>query len=203
IMKIETLQTISQVIIAVGIILTALGGYGSYHFGKKVNANSDLQKDEKIEQISHDINEGKNQVLDSIGGLKNSIIEAIDSDGTRIKRLSFPVKGEFGPNILDKTIIEGKPGTYSMRVELPKNEKIKVKVSGSNWVFPLFQSIPGWKFSDLEKESGGKYFRYFESVKHGIIDFEIKLETPGELHISVYENDFEKISWEKTLVIEK
>ena len=31
-----TWQTISQVLVAIGIVLTGLGGYGSYHFGKQL-----------------------------------------------------------------------------------------------------------------------------------------------------------------------
>lgn len=42
------LQNICQIIIVVGILLTALGGYGSYHFGKEIENKKSAQ--EQIEQ---------------------------------------------------------------------------------------------------------------------------------------------------------
>ncbi len=37
-----TLQTVCQIFIAVGIIVTALAGYGTHHYGKKIDAYSGL-----------------------------------------------------------------------------------------------------------------------------------------------------------------
>lgn len=39
----ESWQSLSQGIIALGIALTALGGYGAYYFGKRVDAEKDLR----------------------------------------------------------------------------------------------------------------------------------------------------------------
>lgn len=36
-MSYQSLQTLSQIAIAVGLIISALGGYGAYHYGKKVD----------------------------------------------------------------------------------------------------------------------------------------------------------------------
>ncbi|CAM1349493.1 hypothetical protein [Tenacibaculum crassostreae] len=44
----STLQTICQIIIVIGILFTALGGYGSYHFGKEIENKKITQ--EQIEQ---------------------------------------------------------------------------------------------------------------------------------------------------------
>jgi hypothetical protein len=35
-MTYQSLQTLSQIFIAVGIIISALAGYGAYHYGKKI-----------------------------------------------------------------------------------------------------------------------------------------------------------------------
>ena len=46
-MTYQTLQTLSQVAIAVGIIMTGLGGYGAYYYQKKI----DSEKDKSIKPI--------------------------------------------------------------------------------------------------------------------------------------------------------
>jgi len=43
-MTYQTLQSLSQTIIAIGIIFTALGGYGSYYFQKKIDLEKDLKQ---------------------------------------------------------------------------------------------------------------------------------------------------------------
>ncbi|WP_159523887.1 hypothetical protein [Sunxiuqinia indica] len=115
--------------------------------------------------------------------------------------INYPSSGEFGTNILDKSNKRYKIGTHSLRVEIPKGQTIVVKVSGENWQFPAFQSIPGWRHFDHETKDG-KTIRKFKSVKAGIIDLEIYLVDKGKTELSVYENGSELPSWEKTLFVE-
>ena len=53
-MSSETLQTFSQGLIAFGIFLSALGGYGAYHYGKKVEKEKEA-KNAPINIISNSV----------------------------------------------------------------------------------------------------------------------------------------------------
>jgi hypothetical protein len=48
----QTLQTLFQVIIAVGIILTAIGGVGSYYFGQRVQRDKEAAIEKKEKEIA-------------------------------------------------------------------------------------------------------------------------------------------------------
>lgn len=181
-MKGETMQTLSQITIAIGIILTAIGGYGNFYYGRKLDAKSNTENNKKLDEI------------------KNSIEEAISSDGSMIKNISYPHQGEFGSNILNEEVIEINSGTYSMRVELPKNEKIFVKLSGQNWGYPVFQPIPGWKPSQLER-NGSDNMRIFETIKFGIIDLEMHLNSPDTIESTMYKNDLDNEIRSKSIII--
>lgn len=50
----NTLQTISQIVIATGIVLTALGGFGSYYFGKIKDSIKDEQAQIEIDQAKNE-----------------------------------------------------------------------------------------------------------------------------------------------------
>jgi len=58
-----TLQTIFQIIILVGIIITGIGGFGSYHYGKKATAI----KNEKQQENQQATNSKLDKILESIG----------------------------------------------------------------------------------------------------------------------------------------
>jgi hypothetical protein len=47
----ETYQNISNIVIAVGVVLTALGGYGSYYFGKRLEAEKDAEAKGKEQRL--------------------------------------------------------------------------------------------------------------------------------------------------------
>ncbi len=50
-----TLQTISQLILLLGVVLTALGGYGSYHFGKIEEKEKERISDQKQNELNEQI----------------------------------------------------------------------------------------------------------------------------------------------------
>lgn len=50
----STLQTLSQIIIAVGVALTALGGFGSYYYGKIKETRKDEQAQEEIDDAKRE-----------------------------------------------------------------------------------------------------------------------------------------------------
>jgi hypothetical protein len=204
-MKPEILQTISQIVVFTGIILTALGGYGHFHYGKIIEKTREMTIDTKLYSIPQSIsaeNKGNtDKVLDAIKDVKLSIDEIAATDGSNIKLISYPSSGEFGTNILDKSTEHYNAGTHSMRVEIPKGQTITVRVSGKNWQFPVSQAIPGWRHFDLKTDSD-KTIRKFKSVKAGIIDLEIYLVDKGEIELSIFENGSEVPSWEKTLIVE-
>ncbi|WP_159523919.1 hypothetical protein [Sunxiuqinia indica] len=88
-MKPEILQTISQIVVFLGIILTAIGGYGHFHYGKKIEKNREITIDTKLDSIPSSINannkENTDKVLDAIGEVKLSIDEIAATDGSNIK----------------------------------------------------------------------------------------------------------------------
>jgi len=50
-----SLQTISQLVLALGAVLTMVGGYGSYHFGKKEQEERDLISDQRQDGLKAQI----------------------------------------------------------------------------------------------------------------------------------------------------
>ena len=48
-MTYQSLQTLSQIAIAAGLIISALGGYGAYYYGKKVD--EEKGKKEKVQDV--------------------------------------------------------------------------------------------------------------------------------------------------------
>jgi len=50
-------QTVSQIILFTGIILTALGGYGSYHYGKEEERERERISDEKQRELKTQVSE--------------------------------------------------------------------------------------------------------------------------------------------------
>ena len=53
-MSIESLQTWSQIIAVAGLIVTALGGFGSYYFGQKANTARDQDFRTRLDRLSED-----------------------------------------------------------------------------------------------------------------------------------------------------
>lgn len=204
-MRPEILQTISQIAVFVGILLTAIGGYGHFHYGKKIEQKREIVIDSKLDSIPLSIystsNQNTDKVLVAIKDVKQTVDEIASSDGSNIKEISYPSSGEFGINILDRKITKYKIGTYSMRVEVPKKQEVIVKVSGTNWVFPAFQSIPGWRDFDYEKE-GTKTIRKFKTLRAGSLDFDIRFTSSDEIELTVFENGSKEPSWKKTITVE-
>lgn len=203
-MRPEFLQTLSQIVVFVGILLTAIGGYGHFHYGKKMEQKREVVIDSKLDSIPVSINSTSNQntdkVLFAIKDVKQTVDEIASSDGSNIKEISYPRSGEFGINILDRKITKYIVGTYSMRVEVPKKQEVIVKVSGTNWVFPAFQSIPGWRDFDYEKE-GTKTIRKFKTLRGGSLDFDIRFTAADEIELTVFENGSKEPSWKRTIIV--
>lgn len=204
-MRPESLQTLSQITVSVGIILTAIGGYGYSHYGKIIEQKREIIVDNQLESIPKSVisagNQNTDKVLGAISAVKQTVDEIAASDGSNIKKISYPDAGEFGTNILDRNITRYKVGTHSMRVEIPKNQEVIVKVSGTKWGFPVYQSIPGWSYFDLETE-GSKTIRKFKTLKGGILDLEMMFTGVDEIKLSVFENGSKVPSWKKTITVE-
>jgi len=205
-MRPEILQTLSQIVVFVGIILTAIGGYGHFHYGKKIEQKREIVVDSKLDSIPRSINSTSNQntdkVLGAIKAVKQTVDEIAASDGSNIEEIIYPSSGKFGTNILDRNKTIYKVGTHSMRVEIPKNQEVIVMVSGTKWAFPVYQSIPGWRHFDLETE-GSKTIRKFMTLKGGILDLEMMFTGLDEIELSVFENGSKVPSWEKIITVEE
>lgn len=84
-MRPEILQNISNIVIVVGIILTALGGYGAYYFGNK----SDIEKDRQTQVDKDSLNLKIETLLDG----NESLIKDIEPFKEYAKRL-YPNESE-------------------------------------------------------------------------------------------------------------
>lgn len=205
-MKPEYGQLVSQLIILCSSILLAIGIYGNYYFDKLISKAKENSINTKMDSIptliitNNDLNTTK--VIEAIDEIKLSIEEINSTDGSKIKELSFPSEGYFGQNILHAGLNSCIEGKYSMSAWLPRNKKIFVKISGTNWAFPVHQAISGWAKSDLVQNDGINT-RTFESIKSGIIDFEFRLNGPDTLSIKIFENDTNNLILEKSIVVKK
>jgi len=72
-----TLQTISHIVIFVGVILTAAGGFGSYYFGNKEAARKEKEAADSQKKLQDRINDLQNK-LTSIQSSTASIDEKIN-----------------------------------------------------------------------------------------------------------------------------
>ena len=198
--KFQFLQNISQIGVVVFSILALLSGYGSYYYGQK---KEELKKvvNTPIEVIS-----APNALIatqNQIGNNTLNVTHISDSfgDGKAINEISYPTTGEFGTNILDRNTHEYKEGTFSMRALIPEHQSLMLEISGTNWGFPAFQAMPGWRHFDA-RTIGETTSRKFKTVKFGNADLEFCLTGVGEIKISVYENDNKTPTWEKTIKVE-
>ena len=205
-MRPEYLQTLSQIVVLIGIVLTAIGGYGHFHYGKQIEQKREVVIDRKLDGIPLSINSTSNQNTDKVLGAIKDVKQTVDDiasyDGSNIKEISYPSSGEFGINILDKSITRYKVGTYSMCVEVPKKQEVIVKVSGTEWAFPAFQSIPGWRDFDYEQE-GTKIARKFKTLKAGTLDLDMRFIGADEIVLLIFENGSKVPSWQKTIIVEE
>lgn len=60
-----TLQTVCQIIFAVGIVITGLAGFGSYHYGKKASNVENKKQQEKQKENQQTIISKLNKLLES------------------------------------------------------------------------------------------------------------------------------------------
>lgn len=118
--------------------------------------------------------------------------------------IDYPVSGKYGLNILDKTKTEYLAGYYSLKAVLPEGSGLKVKIIGTNWLFPAFQDNTGWEFSDWNDSDKS---RIFSSTRIGEIDFRIRFENYGDTvshtktKIIVFENDATTPTWSKEITV--
>lgn len=72
-----SLQTLSQIILAIGIILTAFGGFGSYHFGKEEEKDKERVSEEAQRKLTDQIVDLKSE-LESVRSKTSQIDEKVD-----------------------------------------------------------------------------------------------------------------------------
>ena len=58
-----TLQTVSHIVIFVGVILTAAGGFGSYYFGNKETARKEKEAADSQKKLQGKINDLQNKLM--------------------------------------------------------------------------------------------------------------------------------------------
>ncbi len=118
--------------------------------------------------------------------------------------IKYPATGKYGLNILDREKTDYPAGTYSMKAILPEGMNLKVKISGHNWFFPVFQDNTGWEYTDWNDNDSS---RIFTSTRTGEIDFEIMFESYQDsswsniTRLFVFENEDVDPSWTKEITV--
>lgn len=132
----------------------------------------------------------------------NQFIENTEFEFTNF--IEYPETGKHGINILDKEKTEYTAGTYSMKAILPEGTNLKVKISGQNWFFPVFQENTGWEYSGWNASDNS---RIFTNTRTGENDFELLLESfqdsarSNKTNILVYENGDIEPTWSKEITV--
>ncbi|MEN8185964.1 MAG: hypothetical protein ABFR05_02410 [Bacteroidota bacterium] len=191
-----------------GGILVAISIAGYRIESSKINQerfeNSKDQRKELNENISKShnnitkqINESDTKILNKLNDVGNKVNNIYASDKSNINDISIPKTGSFGQNILDKDLLEISSGTYSMKAILPKNELVKVKISGDNWAYNVNQPIGGWDSSDFDNKDKS---RIFTTIKYGIADYKFRLEK-GETEILLFFGKSQIPEWKKVIKV--
>ena len=132
----------------------------------------------------------------------NQFIEGTDFEFTGF--IEYPTSGKHGLNILDKNKTDYLAGTYSMKAIVSEGTRVKVKISGQNWFYPISQNDTGWEYSDWNDIDNS---RIFSSTRAGELDFEIRLESEqdsalyNKTDISVFENEDIEPTWTKEITV--
>lgn len=114
-MDFSSLQNLSQVLILIGIVITGLGGFGSYYFGKRNDGLKDKQTEQEINAAKEDRQELKEMLEPFIEYARVKYPE--NSDSTALSSLAEELKdlGQETKAIKEKTNeLENKISFYSL-----------------------------------------------------------------------------------------
>lgn len=134
-------------------------------------------------------------IIAALGATINQLISFYNPEN--VNEIIYNENGQFGINILQTQDDSITPGTYSMQAIIPIQQKLKVKISGNNWFFPVGQQVPGWVYSKNFKADNS---RIFETMKTGKVDFNLSLEQ-GNIQIEIFENDSSNPIKTKSIII--
>ncbi len=129
----------------------------------------------------------------------NQFIDSTDFEFTGY--IIYPSHGIYGTNLLDKQKLDYSEGDHSLCAILPEGNKLKVKIQGDNWFYPVSQDWTGWDKSDWNDADTS---RSFTSKKTGEIDLNILLRadtTSSQTKIYVYENEDIEPTWIKAITV--
>jgi len=135
------LQTFSQILILIGVIFTAAGGFGSYYFGKKVDSEKELKAETELTIAKNERKELKDILQPFIVYAKEKYPN--ESDSSSLLKLSEDIKDleKKTTEINDKTLaLEKKVAIWSLNgeqiktisTELRKYENIDVIIYREN-----------------------------------------------------------------------
>lgn len=119
-MNSESFQHVSNILILIGVLLTALGGYGSYYFGKK----SDKVKDTRVEQNYSVQNEKIDSLLKGNEELKNQLSPFLvqarklfpnEPDSTALEKLKQQIQQTRDELIKEKNTINSLSADLSIK----------------------------------------------------------------------------------------
>jgi tetratricopeptide (TPR) repeat protein len=118
----ETLQTVSQVFIVVGVVIAGLGGFGAYYYGNRVSDAKDRASEEQSARL--------NSKIDSLAGDNQRILEKLEPF-LELARKQSP--GESDDEALD-ALLRRIQGIKANQQRIEQN--LKRKAAGVFDIFP-------------------------------------------------------------------
>lgn len=132
-----------------------------------------------------------------------TFIDSTDFEYTDV--IVYPKTGMYGPNLLLPDVTDYRRGEYSLAVQLPEANEVKVKISGANWYVDVFAPDDGFAKGGIDWADSS---RIFTSTRTGDIDFKIYLmnHEPQDAdtlltRISLYENGAAEPKWTKKFYV--
>jgi len=167
----QTLLTTSHIIILIGVVLTGLGGFGTYHFGKKVDEvkESDAARlNAQIKALSTQLdsfedialklypNLSRDEAIEKLKINYEQLQKEIDLHKSTLRNFSSSLKLIFSGKWNDKP--------YPVQLFSPVNDQYYVEISNANQTIKFYASEV-YKFTTLDDKRAE--FQSLQEVKAG------------------------------------
>ncbi|MBS4042202.1 MAG: hypothetical protein KGZ59_05225 [Chitinophagaceae bacterium] len=162
------LQTICQYVVAIGIILTAIGGLGSYYYGKK----ADELKNATLTPITQNkINVVSPLNSPTIGKVEN---QTINYNNLNSKQLKSELKKENSENEKDNhkvnvTSYNQQGGITANQVNIGSQPRI-LNLEVQNQLLQILESKKGQKITIVSIMGDGEAFSFATQIKNYLIE---------------------------------
>ena len=151
----ESMQTLSQCIIFVGLLLAAAGSFGSYYFGKKANALKEVelakQQNEAV-QLQRSILQGQEEIKAKLQATELSIYDRLKKDYP----LGYALIYTDGQRIIfeDKHVDEITVNWSQSEIVAFTDERVEIRIP--DWIDEGTQASIGHSYMSLIRKTGRK-----------------------------------------------